>query len=31
MTKIPPYLKKGDIIGLVAPAGYMPQKKFQQL
>lgn len=30
MTKIPPYLKKGDIIGLVAPAGYMPQKKFQQ-
>lgn len=24
MIKIPPYLKKGDTIGLVCPAGYMP-------
>lgn len=30
MTKIPPYLKKGDTIGLVAPAGYMPAENFQQ-
>lgn len=30
MTKIPPYLKKGDIIGLVAPAGYMPPENFEQ-
>lgn len=29
MTIIPPYLKQGDIIGLVAPAGYMPSEKFQ--
>jgi len=29
MTKIPPYLKKGDTIGLVAPAGYMPIEKMQ--
>ncbi len=29
MTIIPPYLEKGDTIGLVAPAGYMPQEKFQ--
>lgn len=29
MTNIPPYLKKGDTIGLVAPAGYMPEEKFQ--
>lgn len=30
MIKIPPYLKKGDTIGLVAPAGYMPHGKFAQ-
>ncbi|MBN9352285.1 MAG: LD-carboxypeptidase [Chitinophagaceae bacterium] len=29
MATIPPYLKKGDTIGLVAPAGFMPEKKFQ--
>ncbi len=29
MTIIPPYLTKGDTIGLVAPAGYMPDEKFQ--
>jgi len=27
MTTIPPYLKKGDQIGLVCPAGYMPEEK----
>jgi muramoyltetrapeptide carboxypeptidase len=27
MIKIPPYLKKGDTIGLLCPAGYMPQEK----
>jgi muramoyltetrapeptide carboxypeptidase len=27
--KIPPYLKKGDTIGLVAPAGFMPFEKMQ--
>jgi muramoyltetrapeptide carboxypeptidase len=27
--KIPPYLKKGDTIGIVAPAGYMPIEKMQ--
>jgi muramoyltetrapeptide carboxypeptidase len=26
---IPPYLKKGDTIGLVCPAGYMPKEKIQ--
>lgn len=26
---IPPYLKKGDTIGLVAPAGFMPFEKMQ--
>lgn len=30
MPKIPPYLRKGDTIGLVAPAGYMPPEDFQQ-
>lgn len=30
MTILPPYLKKGDAIGLVAPAGYMPNEKFQE-
>lgn len=30
MTKIPPYLKKGDTIALVAPAGFMPSEKFRQ-
>ena len=29
MTTIPPYLKKGDCIGLVAPAGFMPSEKMQ--
>lgn len=29
MIKIPPYLKKGDAIGLVCPAGYMPVEKVQ--
>lgn len=29
MIKIPPYLKKGDTIGLVCPAGYMPAEKVQ--
>ena len=27
MTKIPPYLKPGDTIGIVCPAGYMPFEK----
>lgn len=27
MAIIPPYLKKGDTIGIVCPAGYMPQEK----
>lgn len=29
MVTIPPYLKKGDTIGLVCPAGYMPEEKVQ--
>jgi muramoyltetrapeptide carboxypeptidase len=29
MTTIPPYLKPGDTIGLVCPAGYMPFEKYQ--
>jgi muramoyltetrapeptide carboxypeptidase len=29
MIKIPPYLKKGDIIGLTCPAGYMAREKAQ--
>lgn len=29
MIKIPPYLKKGDTIGLVCPAGYMAAEKAQ--
>ncbi|HXS56288.1 MAG TPA: LD-carboxypeptidase [Hanamia sp.] len=29
MTIIPPYLKPGDTIGLVCPAGYMPAEKYQ--
>ena len=28
MTTIPPYLKPGDTIGLVCPAGFMPQEDF---
>lgn len=28
-TIIPPYLRKGDTIGIVAPAGYMPIEKMQ--
>jgi muramoyltetrapeptide carboxypeptidase len=27
--KIPPYIRKGDTIGIVAPAGYMPIEKMQ--
>jgi len=27
MIKIPPYLKKGDTIGLVCPSGTLPAKK----
>src|SRR4051812_20285046 len=27
MVKVPPYLKKGDTIGIVCPAGYMPFEK----
>ncbi len=27
MIKIPPYLKKGDMIGIVCPSGYMPEEK----
>jgi muramoyltetrapeptide carboxypeptidase len=27
MVKVPPYLKKGDTIGIVCPAGYMPPEK----
>ncbi|GEO09971.1 S66 peptidase family protein [Segetibacter aerophilus] len=29
MATIPPYLKKGDTIGIVCPAGYMPVEKIQ--
>lgn len=29
MAKIPPYLKKGDTIGIIAPAGYMPFEKME--
>lgn len=29
MSKIPPYLQKGDTIGIVAPSGYMPIEKMQ--
>ena len=29
MITIPPYLKKGDTIGMVAPAGFMPIEKMQ--
>ena len=29
MSTIPPYLKPGDTIGLVAPAGFMPFEKMQ--
>src|SRR5215210_7103494 len=27
MITIPPYLKKGDTVGIVCPAGYMPYQK----
>ncbi len=27
MIKVPPYLKKGDTIGIVCPAGFMPKEK----
>ena len=30
MIKIPPYLQKGDTIGLVCPAGYMPVEKVSE-
>ena len=30
MIKIPPYLQKGDTIGLVCPAGYMPVEKISE-
>lgn len=30
MVKIPPYLKRGDTIGLVCPAGYMPVEKVSE-
>jgi muramoyltetrapeptide carboxypeptidase len=30
MIKIPPYLKKGDTIGLVCPASYMPVEKVSE-
>ena len=29
MTKFPAYLKKGDCIGMMCPAGYMPEKNIQ--
>ena len=29
MIKIPPYLEKGDMIGITCPAGYMVGKKAQ--
>lgn len=29
MITIPPYLKKGDTVGIVAPAGYMPLEKME--
>ncbi|MFL9484778.1 LD-carboxypeptidase [Chitinophagaceae bacterium LWZ2-11] len=29
MIKVPKYLKKGDTIGIVCPAGYMPLEKIQ--
>src|SRR5687768_11234861 len=29
MTKIPPYLKSGDTIGMVCPAGYMAYEKVE--
>ena len=29
MTNFPPYLKKGDCIGIVAPAGFMPTEKME--
>jgi muramoyltetrapeptide carboxypeptidase len=29
MITIPPYLKKGDTIGITCPAGYMPKQKAQ--
>lgn len=29
MTKIPPYLEKGDLVGVICPAGFMPMEKAQ--
>ena len=29
MSKIPPYLKKGDTIGIIAPAGFMPLDRME--
>ena len=30
MIKIPPYLQKGDTIGLVCPSGFMPVEKLSE-
>jgi muramoyltetrapeptide carboxypeptidase len=30
MIKLPPYLKRGDMIGMVCPSGYMPMEKMQK-
>ena len=30
MIKIPPYLKKGDLVGIVCPAGFMPVDKVSE-
>ena len=29
MIKVPPYLNKGDMIGITCPAGYMAREKAQ--
>ena len=29
MVKIPPYLKRGDTIGMICPAGFMLPEKFE--
>jgi muramoyltetrapeptide carboxypeptidase len=30
MVKLPPYLKKGDTVGMICPSGYMPLEKMQK-
>ena len=30
MIRIPPYLQKGDTIGLVCPAGFMPVERVSE-